>query len=408
MKKYAEFAFLALVSVMFGTVCMETDIYVPAFPDMKAFFLVSPEAIQQILSFNFAGICLGSLLFGPLSDTFGRKKILLIGLVLFVISSWCCCIIDNFSGFVISRFFQGMGAAAPMVITFAIFLEKYEPKKVAQICGAVNIYITGVMAIAPILGSILNNHFGWKANFIFIAVLSTLSLLGSVFLITETLSEKDRTPFSVMTTVKNYGRALTSFPYMAGSFICYLLFAGVVVFTANLSLIFIEYLGVSKSSYAFYQASPPTAFAVFSLISIWIIGRFGTNKTKHTGILIALIGTAFFILTATLSAQNPLLICSAMVINTIGVTLAAPIYGMESANVFPTMRGVAAGVSNALRYIIIAGVVGVGSMMFDGTIKPIAMLIGASTAVVIVFAMMLGYQFKASAMQEQLASNPKG
>lgn len=74
MKKPQDFALLAMIILVYSTVCMETDIYVPAFPDMRAFFGVSDEQIQHVLSWNFAGICLGSLFFGPLSDSFGRKK----------------------------------------------------------------------------------------------------------------------------------------------------------------------------------------------------------------------------------------------------------------------------------------------------------------------------------------------
>lgn len=394
-----EIFFLIIVAIMYGTVCMETDIYVPAFPDMKSFFLVGSDTIQQILSYNFVGICLGSLLFGPLSDSYGRKRILLLGLILFSVSSWCCCILNNFNEFIFCRFLQGIGAAAPMVITFAILLEKYEPKKVAQLCGAVNIYITGVMAAAPILGSYLNIHFGWKANFILIAIFATFSFIGSSLFITETLLHKNRIQFSALSIVKNYRKVLTSFPYMAGSFVCYLMFAGAMVFTANLSLIFIEYLGVSKSSYAFYQASPSTAFAVFSLLSILIIERFGIHNTKHVGVIITFVGTALFMLIAVIS-PSPFLICGAMVVYAIGITLAAPIYGMESANVFPEIRGIAAGMSNALRYIIIASLVGIGSFTFDGSIKPVALLLGVSTVCVVLLTILL-----IAIKQNQLSQN---
>ena len=74
MFKRQSMALLVMVALVYTTVCMETDIYVPAFPDMKVFFGTTADAIQRVLSFNFIGICLGSLLFGPLSDAFGRKK----------------------------------------------------------------------------------------------------------------------------------------------------------------------------------------------------------------------------------------------------------------------------------------------------------------------------------------------
>lgn len=364
-----------MIALMYTTVCMETDIYVPAFPDMKSFFNVTSEAIQKILSYNFIGIFLGSLVFGPLSDAFGRQKAIRVGLGLFALASWGCLLFKEFNLFLLCRFFQGIGAAAPMVITFAMILETYEPKKVAQLCGGLNLFITGVMACAPILGSYLNIYYGWQFCFGLIALLATLSFIGSFIFIPETLALTNRTRFVMSGVVKNYGTVLTSFPFMAAAFVCYLMFAGLMVFTANLSLIFIESLGVSKSTYGYYQASVPAAFALISLLSIWIVGRFGINKTKFAGMMISILGAIALFLTALIFSHHPQLICASMIIFTIGITLAAPIYGMESANVFPQMRGIATGMSNALRHMVVAGVVGLGSFSFNGSIMPVAFLI---------------------------------
>lgn len=388
MKKITNFMLLSAIAVMYATVCMETDIYVPAFPDMKHFFSTSAEGIQQILSINFVGLCLGSLLLGPLSDSFGRIKILRGGLILFAFSSWCCCTVVHLNALLFWRLLQGMGAAAPMVITFAILLERFDSKKVAQLCGALNIFITGVTAAAPILGSFLNLHFGWQANFLVIAALATISLLASLFFVPETLPVKDRNKFSLWVVIKNYKTVLTSFQFMAGSFICYLMFACLILFIANLSIIFIEYLGVPKEVYPFYQASPLTAYALFSLCSIWLIGRFGIQKTKHSGVLILFIGMLLLIMATTMQ-QTPWLICAAMIVYTTGITFAAPLYGMEAANVFPQMRGIATGMSNALRHIIVASVIGIGSLSFDGSIKPVAYLIGFTTGIIVILAMMM-------------------
>jgi DHA1 family bicyclomycin/chloramphenicol resistance-like MFS transporter len=388
MNKLKDFSLLALIALMFTTVCMETDIYVPSFPDMKSFFLTTSDAIQRVLSINFMGICCGSLLFGPLSDALGRRKVIRLGLGLFTLASWGCLLFTDYNQFLVCRFIQGIGAATPMVISFAIILEKYEPQKVAQLCGAMNLFITGVMAIAPIIGSFLNLYYGWQYNFMLIAVLASVSFFASFFLIPETLPIEKRIPFSIPQIITNYGIVLRSFPYMAAAFICYLMFAGLILFTANLSLIFIENLGVSKTVYGFYQASAPAAFALFSLLSIWIIGYFGTEKTKWAGVTTVLVGATLFMLAAIVT-PNPFLICAAMVIFTAGLTLAGPIYGTESANVFPEMRGIATGMSNALRHIIVAGIVGLGSYAFNGSIKPVALLIVLCTAFTVFFAIAL-------------------
>lgn len=388
MKKNNDFLLLTMVAIMYATVCMETDIYVPAFPDMKVFFETTADTIQQVLSLNFIGICLGSLLFGPLSDSFGRRTAILSGLVLFSFASWSCCLVSDFQYFLFFRFLQGVGAAAPMVITFAILLEKYEPKKVAQLCGALNLFITGAMAAAPILGSYLNIHFGWLSTFTTIAVLATVSLIGSWMVIPETLSSENRNAFSLPGIIKNYGIVLTSFPYMAAACVCYFMFAGLIVFTANLSLIFIDYLAMPKEIYGWFQASVPAAFAFFSFLSVWIIGRFGTDKTKRSGVIVTLAGASLLMLTAIIQ-PNPYFICGAMIVFTIGITLAAPIYGMESANVYPDMRGIATGMSNSLRHVIVAGIVGLGSYAFNGSIMPVAILIAilASGSVILAIAL---------------------
>lgn len=388
MKKHYDIGLLATIVLMFTTVCMETDIYVPAFPDMKLFFATSSDTIQWVLSINFIGICCGSLLFGPLSDSYGRKRTLQFGSLLFALASWSCIFFDNFNSFLLSRFIQGIGASSPMVITFAIILEKYEPKKVAQLCGGFNLFITGIMAVAPIIGNYLNIYHGWHSCFMLIATLASLSFICSMLFIPETLPQEKRIQFAVDKIIVNYGSVLRSYPYMAATFVCYLMFAALVLFTANLSLIFIEYLGVSQSDYGFYQASSPAAFALFSLLSIWIIGRFGIDKTKWAGVIISLLG-AMLLMFTTMAEPNPVLICATMIVFTAGITLAAPIYGMQSANVFPEMRGIATGMSNALRHMIVAALVGAGSYAFNGSIKPVAILIILSTIVVVFLAISL-------------------
>lgn len=379
--KHSDFILATMVISMFGTVCMETDIYVPAFPLMKLFFQISDYQIQGILSYNFIGICLGSLLFGPLSDVWGRQRVLRIGLLLFSLSSWGCVFLNNFDLFILCRFIQGFGAAAPMVASFAMLLDKYEPQRVAQLCGILNLFIAGAMAASPILGSILILYFSWKANFLIIALLASLNLLGSLFWIPETLSSDQRSTFSFSRILRDYSQMIKSFPYMAGNLICYLLFGSIMVFIANLSLIFIEHLGVSQKIYGFYQATIMGTFASISSIGAWMIGRYGTIKTKNIGLFLVGLGTLLLLL-VTFSPTSPSIICSAMIVFTTGATLSSVIYGVEAVNVFPQLRGSATGLSNALRHLLIGGIIGASSFFFSGSISPVVWVIASLSAII--------------------------
>ncbi len=313
------------------------------------------------------------------------------GLGLFAVTSWGCVFFNNFDVFLLTRFIQGLGAAAPMVIAFAIILDKFDSSKAAQMCGVLNIFITGVMAGAPILGSILTIYFGWQSNFLLIAILSTISFLGSFYLIPETLLLKDRIPFSVRQVSKDYKRITTNFPYMAGTTICFLLFAGLIVFIANLSLIFIEYLGVSRNYYGFYQATTMISFALFSFVSVKVIGRFGPDITKKIGLSAASCGAISLLITAYLY-PDPALICACMVVFSAGVTFAGPIYSVEAANAVPQLRGISAGMNNAMRHVIVAGIVAMGSLTFNGSIIPVALLIVLATFSTLLLIVMLKRQ----------------
>lgn len=233
----------------------------------------------------------------------------------------------------------------------------------------------------PILGSILILYFSWKANFLIIALLASLNLLGSLFWIPETLSSDQRSTFSFSRILRDYSQMIKSFPYMAGNLICYLLFGSIMVFIANLSLIFIEHLGVSQKIYGFYQATIMGTFASISSIGAWMIGRYGTIKTKNIGLFLVGLGTLLLLL-VTFSPTSPSIICSAMIVFTTGATLSSVIYGVEAVNVFPQLRGSATGLSNALRHLLIGGIIGASSFFFSGSISPVVWVIASLSAII--------------------------
>lgn len=391
MAKSRNFGLFLIVILIYSTICMETDIYVPAFPDMRHFFGVSDELIQRVLSLNFFGICLGSLLLAPLADRWGRRLTLLLGLGIFTIASWGCLVFQDFGPFLACRFLQGIGAAAPMTCGFAIILDLFEGKRVSQIVGGLNLFITATMAGSPILGAWLNLAYGWQSNFLCVAVLATVTLVGSFFLIPESLPADKRVRLTPLQTLQSFWQTLTSFPYMASALVCYLLFGSFILFTANLSLIFIEYLDVPKESYGFYQAATTLTFAIVSALSIFIIEHWGTNRTKYAGLVLSTIG-AFLLLGVAFYEPTPVLICGAAIVFIAGSTLAAPIYGVESASMFADMRGIATGMSNALRHVSVASLVGIGSLAFNGSILPVAWLIVGSVMLSLVLALALRTQ----------------
>ncbi|MCZ6925494.1 MAG: MFS transporter, partial [Rickettsia endosymbiont of Ixodes persulcatus] len=162
---------------------MEFDLFVPSFPELQSHFSLSPFWVEALLSVNFAGYCLSLFFVGGLADRYGRKPIILLGLVTFVIGSIFCLCASSYNFLLAGRFLQGVGVAAPAILSFLIIADSYPLKKqqflMAMLNGSMNISV----AIAPVIGSYVTLYFHWRGNFIALLILGITALVMTVLFI---------------------------------------------------------------------------------------------------------------------------------------------------------------------------------------------------------------------------------
>lgn len=373
--KTTEFCILAVVTLMYIAMCAEADIYVPAFPQMVEYFSTTEDKIQLILSINFIGLCIAGLITGPLSDAFGRRKVLLLGLFCFAASSVGCVLVSDFNNMLMWRLLQGMAASVPMVVGLAVFLDRFSLEKASRLVGLLNTVITGGMAAAPILGSYLANQYGWRLNFVVIMILAVLSFLGTYLFIEETLPEEKRSPIKVKQILLNYFKLLSSFKFLGYCVISLVPLVGLVLYISNLSLIFINHLKVSPEIYGYYQASTMIAFFSFSYLSNYMIKKKGMDYTKNVGGTMLLMGTALLLASALYMPASCFWICTSMGFFAAGGALIVGIFGMKALDLFPDIKGTAASLSTAIRQLLAAGLVLLSEKLFDGSIVPVAIIL---------------------------------
>jgi len=367
---------IGLVILMYVAACVEADIYVPAFPQMVEYFGVAENQIQLVLGVNFTALSIAGLITGPLSDCYGRKKTLLAGLFLFVISSLGCVITNQFYVLLAWRLLQGVAISVPMVVGAACLLDRYPAEKAGQLISFCNSVIATVMAVAPVIGVILSEYMGWRANFTLIFILAALILVGSLVFLGETLPNERRQSFGLKKIGDNYKTLLTSFPFVAYSLICNMPFAALVMYIASLSLIFVNHLGVSIQIFCYYQASTSVIFIVFSLISAKLIPAKGLDYTKNTGMGIAVVGVLLLLLVSSVWVHSPEAICGAMMVFTAGGTLMVNSVGLKALSLFPEMNGASMALITAIRQVVTVACVVLSEIYFDGTIQPIAYILG--------------------------------
>ena len=365
----------AMVIIMYICVCAEADIYVPAFPQMIDYFGIAENKIQLVLSINFLGLCSASLIVGPLSDSFGRRKIILSGLALFMLTSIILVSVNDFQWLLFWRFIQGIAAAVPMVCAGAMLVDKYSDEKTGQLIGMINGVITAAMAAAPVIGAYLSEAFGWKANFIAVMILAVIAFLMFFLLVEESLEAALRRKLNLFSIAKDYLKVFSSLPFLCYCLLACFPFITIIVYITNLSVIFINHLGINLADYSYYQASTMATFVIFSLMSVKIIDKKGIDFTKNLGGILSLIGTTALFLVSIFNHTNPILICFSMAILAAGGSLMSGTFGMKCLAIFPEMNGTALAACTAIRLLLISIFVFLTEFYFDGTILPIALII---------------------------------
>jgi DHA1 family bicyclomycin/chloramphenicol resistance-like MFS transporter len=232
-----------------------------------------------------------------------------------------------------------------------------------------------MMALAPLLGNWISLHLGWRANFYLIAILATLTFFCNVFFTKETLALNKRTPLNLTSVLKNYGTLLLNFSFMAHTLIWCLMFSVVIVFIANLSLIFVDYLDVPKASFGYYQTAIMGGFFVGSMSAAYFIKKIGMLATKVYGSLLFVGSVLALGLLSFINSESPLLLIITMSLASLGSALSLTIYFSYSMiQVSDNLKGSAMSLTQSLRLSMSSGLVWIAAYWFDGSTKPMSLL----------------------------------
>lgn len=188
---------IALMAMLVATIAFSIDAMLPALPAMAAELSPeSPNQVQLVVTIFVLGMGVGTLFTGPLSDTFGRKPVVLAGCGLYIVSAGLAAQADSLGLLLAARLVQGLGAAGPRVVVMAIIRDMFVGRQMAQIMSFVMIVFTLVPALAPSIGAVLIALAGWSAIFWAFVVFATVVSLWLFARLPETLPRAARRPFS--------------------------------------------------------------------------------------------------------------------------------------------------------------------------------------------------------------------
>lgn len=313
---------------------IEVDLFVPSFPELQSIFNLTPFMVELTLGVNLIAHCITSFLVGNLGDRYGRKPVILIGLLIFVAGSLLCVFASCYWQLLLGRSLQGIGISAPAVLSYLIIADMYSVEKQQQMMGVLNGTITLAMAFAPVIGSYISFYFHWQGNFILFLILGLICIVLSYqFLPKGTPNRNIKISFKEYLPVLQSKKALT---YVLC--ICFLVL-GYWVFIGISPILYIEDLGVSLKVFGLYQGSMATIFAVVSFSSPYFLKKFGQRKCFIFGMgTLVLFAVSVLILLAS-NNQSPLLIIITMQFLALGIIFPVNILWPLSLEVIPEAKG---------------------------------------------------------------------
>mgnify|MGYP001207308178 CR=1 FL=1 len=330
-------------------------IITPSLPGIGESFSVTPESAQRVLTVYMVMVGLGQLIFGPVSDRFGRRLTLLAGLGLYLLGSVLASFAPNLEFLVLARFIQGLGASAAMVLPRVIINDTHKPRAAAASLAAV----TAAMAITPMVsfpfGGILFEFFGWRGSMVVTALLGVVTLVATLFVLQETNNAR-QTSLRLASVAVDY-LSLTKNKQ-------FLLFAMNMGFHTSIFYAFLNFLpfafkhlGYSASEFGYYIMLLPTSFIAGNLISRKLTPMLGITKMVRMGSLIIVAGVGAMAGLVFLGFESAWGLVLPGMVYSLAVGFSLPNATMGAINaVGRSVRGLGSGLAGSLQMLLGSGI----------------------------------------------------
>ena len=336
------------------------DTYLPSFPAIQAEFQVSQVRVQQTLSVYLLGFAVMMLFHGTLADSFGRRPVILVNLLLFVLASVGCAFAASFEQLLVFRGIQGLSAGAGIVVGRAIIRDTFEGHAAQRLLSLVTMIFGVAPAVAPVIGGWLQASLGWRSVFIFLALFSALLLIACQFRLPETLAPHARQPFALAPLTRNYWKLGRSLPLFLLSSAIALNFCGFFLYIVSAPAFIYDLLRLSETQFAWLFVPGIAGIMMGAFLSGRLAGRLTPRQTVKLGYTILFCAAAFNVIySATGTPAVPWSVLPVM-LYAVGMGLAMPSITLVVLDLFPANRGLCAslqGFEHALLSAIVAGLI---------------------------------------------------
>jgi MFS transporter, DHA1 family, multidrug resistance protein len=335
------FALTAVLGLLTALGPLSTDMYLPSLPDISVKLAAGTAQTQLTLSVFLLGFAAGQVVYGPFSDRFGRKPVLLFGLGAFLLATALCAVSTSIEMLIGARFLQAFGASGPIVLARAVVRDLYEGPRAGRELARMGTVMGVVPALAPLLGGVLQTTFGWRASFV--AALVGGAALGAVvvLLLPETLRTAGKASLSPVGIVRGFETLWRHRAYRVYVGLSALAYGGLFSFISGSSFVLQGVYGLGEIAYSLSFTFPVLGFIAGTVLARRLVLRLGFDGTIGVGV--ACLSVAGVTMAALVGAgmASSLAITIPMALYCCGVGLVMPQAMAAAMQPFPDRAGAA-------------------------------------------------------------------
>ncbi|HEX6735987.1 MAG TPA: multidrug effflux MFS transporter [Azonexus sp.] len=278
-----SFRLAALLTTLVALGPLSTDLYLPSLPTLATVFATDAARVQLTLSVYLAGFAVAQLAYGALSDRFGRRPLMLGGLLLYFLASLGCLLAPSIELLIAARFVQAVGACAGPVLGRAIVRDVWGPVEAVRVLA----YVSGAMAVAPLLGPTLGGYltvwFGWQANFVLLAVFSALQLAAVRAWLAESNRHRDPAATQPRRILGNFRRLLGDRNYVGYLLALTFSYSALFAFISGSAFVLIGRFALSPQAFGLCFGLVVAGYLSGSLLSGRLVRRHGGDRLLLAG-----------------------------------------------------------------------------------------------------------------------------
>lgn len=367
---------VALLALLLGLQPLTTDLYLPALPALTADLRAGMPQAQQTLSVLLLAFGLSQLVAGPLSDRFGRRPVLLVGLLAFTLASIGCAWAGDITALIAWRGVQGLAMGAGVVCARAIVRDLYTPDQGARVMSRALSGLAAFACLGPPLGGLLSDHAGWRAALLVLALFGAVALGLVLLRYRETLARPDPRATAPRAWLGRAGQVLRHPAFLAFSLLTGASYGGLFTILAASSFVYIQVLGWSKTAYGLALMTNALAYLGGTVLCRRLLRRLSLRRTVAWAGALSLAGGLLMALPVLAGWNHGGLMLLAQCLFMMGHGIHQPCGQTGAVGPFPQAAGMASAL-NGLMMMLAAFAMGqwLGAHL-DGSTRPLALGLG--------------------------------